>query len=67
MHVIADRSQVTIATAIHHQRFVAATKQMTEQLMAAIKAGSVNAQKPFHAPDQVGLGRFHHQMKMVQH
>src|ERR1022692_1383840 len=40
---------------------------MTKELMSPVEARSIRAQKPLHASDQVGLGRFDHQMKVVQH
>src|ERR1017187_4002918 len=40
---------------------------MTKELMPPVEARSIRAQKPLHASDQVGLGRFDHQMKVVQH
>src|ERR1019366_594769 len=40
---------------------------MTKELMSPVEARSIRAQKPLHASDQVGPGRFDHQMKVVQH
>ena len=35
--------------------------------MAAIETVRVHSQEPFHADDEVGLGRFDDEMKMVGH
>src|SRR4026209_1667715 len=35
--------------------------------MPPIKAPGVSAQQPFHPGDQIGLGRFGHQVKMIAH
>src|ERR1043166_1887117 len=67
MHVIAHRSQIPSATAIHNQRLVSAGKEMAAELMPDIKALGVNAQEPLHAGDQIGLRSFEHQMKMIAH
>src|SRR6266404_5105335 len=40
---------------------------MPEELVPTIEPGRVSAQKPFHAGDQVALGRLDHQMKMIAH
>ena len=40
---------------------------MAKELVPAIEPPRVGAQEPFHAGDQVGLGRLDHQMKMVGH
>ena len=40
---------------------------MANQLVAAIEPSRVSAQKPFHARNQVRLGRFDYQVKMIRH
>src|SRR6266496_6398684 len=40
---------------------------MPPMLVPPIKALRVSAQKPFHAFSQIGLRRFHDQMKMISH
>ena len=35
--------------------------------MPPIKSSGIGAQKPFHPRHQIGLGRLHHQVKMVGH
>src|SRR2546421_6277524 len=35
--------------------------------MPAVEPAGIGAEEPFHASDQIGLGSFHHQMKMVVH
>ena len=48
---------------IHQQRLVATGEKVTEQLLPPFEAAGVGAQKPFHARDQIRLGRLDHQMK----
>ena len=67
MHVITNSLKVTITAAVHDQRLVATAEQMTEELVTPIKATGVNAKKPLHACDQVWLGRFNKQVKMIGH
>src|SRR5438045_6865023 len=40
---------------------------MPEVLVAAVEPAGINAHQPFHPGHQVGLGRLHHQMKMIAH
>ena len=40
---------------------------MPKEPVFAVEARGVSPQKPFHAGDQVGLGRFDHEMKMIVH
>lgn len=40
---------------------------MATQRVPPVEPGGVNTQKPFHSPDQIGLRRFDHQMKMIGH
>jgi hypothetical protein len=40
---------------------------MAALLVPDIKAFGVNAQQPLHPDHQIGLGRFHDQMKMIAH
>src|SRR5208337_906095 len=40
---------------------------MAEDLVPPVEPGRVGAQQPLHARDQIGLRRFHNQMKMVAH
>src|SRR6266542_279384 len=67
MHVVAHRSQIPVAAAVHDQRLVAAAEQMPEELVPAIEPAGVSDQKPFHARHQIGLRRLNHQMKMIWH
>ncbi len=67
MHVVAPRLQIPRRRTVHDQGLVAAAEQMAEQLVAAVEPARVSAQKPFHARNQVRLGRFDHQVKMIRH
>src|SRR6266545_5137101 len=67
MHIVARRLQIARRRTVHDQRLVAAAEQMAEQLVAAVEPARVSAQKPFHARNQVGMGRFEHQVKMIRH
>src|SRR6266498_2209318 len=67
MHIVARRLQMARRRTVHDQRLVAAAEQMAEQLVAAVEPARVSAQKPFHARNQVGMGRFEHQVKMIRH
>ena len=40
---------------------------MAKELVPTIEPPRVGSQEPFHAGDQVGLGRLDHQMKMIGH
>ena len=40
---------------------------MPEEFVPPMEPAGVSAQQPFHARDQIGLGRLHHQMKMIRH
>ncbi len=40
---------------------------MPRQIVPPVEATGISAQKPFHPNDQIGLGRFNHQMKMIWH
>ena len=40
---------------------------MAGELVTAIEAGRVGAEQPLHAGDEIGLRRFHDQMKMIAH
>ena len=40
---------------------------MAKESVPTVETRAVGSQKPFHPGDQVGLRRFHHQMKMVSH
>src|SRR5579863_8196173 len=67
MHIIAHRLEITIAAAIHNQRLVTAAEKVPKLLVPSIMPSRVGAQQPFHAGHQVGLRRFHHQMKIIVH
>src|SRR5215204_3077663 len=67
MHVIADRFQVAGITAIDHERFVTSAEEMPGELMPPIEATRIRAQEPFHSRHEIGLRRFHHEMKVVGH
>ena len=40
---------------------------MPEKPVPAIESAGVNSQQPLHAFHQIGLGRFHDQMKVIGH
>src|SRR6266511_1468173 len=40
---------------------------MSKELVSAIEPTGVGTQEPLHPGDQIGLGRFHHQVEMVAH
>jgi hypothetical protein len=67
MDLVADRAQIAVAAAVHDQGFVAPSEQMATKLVANIEALGVNAQKPFHAGDQVGLWCLDCHVKVVAH
>jgi hypothetical protein len=67
MHVVAHGLQIAVATTVHHQRLVASAKHVPEELMPRIQADRVSAQQPGHAGNKVGLGGFHHQVKVIGH
>ena len=67
MHVVARPLQISWRRTVHDQGLVAAAEQMAEQLVAAVEPARVSAEKPFHARNQVRLGRFDHQVKMIRH
>jgi hypothetical protein len=65
--VITDGSQIAGAAAIDDQGFVPAAEQMAKQFVATVEASGVGAQQPFHAGNQIGLGCFDDEMKMIVH
>src|SRR5262249_10933067 len=67
MNVIADRSQITVAAAINDQRLVTSAEDMAKEFVTPIKTFGVSAQEPLHAVDEIGIGRFEHEMKMIEH
>jgi len=67
MNIIADRFQIAAAAAVHDQSLVTSAEQMPEELVPAIEAAGVRAQKPFHAGHQIPQRRLNHEMKMVAH
>ena len=67
MYVIADGLEITVAAAVHDERLVAPAEQVPEQFVPPVEARGVSAEEPLHARDQIGLGRFHDQMKMIVH
>ena len=67
MHIIAHRTQVTVAAAIDEQRFVAAAEHVTKMFVPAVEPHRVGAQQPLHADDQVGFGCLDDEMKMIAH
>jgi hypothetical protein len=52
---------------INDQRRIATGEEMPRQIVPPVEATGVSAQKPFHPNDEIGLGRFDHQMKMIWH
>src|SRR6266542_1591196 len=40
---------------------------MSKELVSAIEPTGVGTQEPLHPGNQIGLGRFHHQVEMVRH
>ena len=67
MNIIANCLQITIAAAIDRQSFIAPGKKMSAGFMTDVEALGVNAQEPFHAGNEVWLGSFDDQMKMIPH
>src|SRR5438034_6381923 len=67
MHVVARGLQIPWRRSVHDQGLVAAAEQMAKQLVAAVEPSRVSTQKPFHARNQVRLGRFNYQVKMIRH
>ena len=67
MHILTHRSQVAITAPINDQRFIAATEQMSESAVPPVEARGVGAEEPLHSGYQIGLGCFHHEMKMIAH
>src|SRR5438093_4956783 len=67
MHVVARPLQISWRRTVYDQGLVAAAEQMAEQLVAEVEPSRVSAQKPFHARNQVRLGRLEHQVKMIRH
>jgi hypothetical protein len=67
MNVIANCLQITIAAAIDRQSFIAPGEKMSAGFVADVEALGVNAQEPFHAGNEVCLGSFDDQMKMIPH
>ena len=67
MHIIAHRPQISVAAPIHDQRLIPSAEQMPKQLVPPVESSRVSPQKPLHTRHQIGLGGFHHQMKVVGH
>ena len=67
MHVIARGAQVAATAFVDDERFVASAEKVAEEFMASVEAAGVGAEEPFHAGDEIGLGRFGDEMKMIAH
>lgn len=67
VHVIGGGGEVVATTFIDYRGFVASDEEVAEELMAAVKAAGVGAQKPFYADDQVGQGRLGVEMERIIH
>ncbi len=67
MHVITHRPQIAVAAPVHDQRLVPAAEQMAKQLVPPVESSGISPQKPLHPRHQIGLGRFHHQVKVIGH
>ena len=67
MHIIAHRTQVTVAAAIDEQRFVAAAEHVTKMFVPAVEPHRVGAQQPLHAGDQVCARGLDDEMKVIRH
>ena len=67
MHVFANRAQVAVAAAVHDERLVTPAEEMAREPVPAIEPAGVGAKEPFHARHEIGLWRFHHEMKMIGH
>ena len=67
MHVIADRAQIAVAAAIHHERFVTAAEQVAEEFVPPVEARGVSAQEPLHPGNEIGARRLHDEMKVIGH
>jgi hypothetical protein len=67
MHILADGAEVTRRLRVHQQRPVPSAEQVPNELVPAVEAAGVGAEKPGHPSHEVGLGCLHHQMKMIAH
>lgn len=65
--VIANSAEVTGRIAIDEERFVASAEDVAEKFVAVVEPNGVGAEKPAHAFDEIRLGRFGHQVKMISH
>lgn len=66
MHVIADGLQIAVSC-LDEQCFVAAAEDVTEKFATMIETKGVAAEKPAHACDQVCVGCFEDEVKMIWH
>ena len=67
MHVITGGTQVAAPAFVDDERLVTSAEEVPEEFVAAVEAAGVGAKEPFHANDEIGLGRFGDQMKMIAH
>ena len=66
--VVSTRRRLAILTLRRsHLRFVATAEEVAKVLVAAVEARRVGAEKPFHAGNEVGAGRFDDEMEMIAH
>lgn len=65
--IIANGFEVAVAAAIHDEGFVTSAEEVAKEFMAAVEAAGVGGKEPFHAGDEVGLGRGEDEVKMVWH
>ena len=67
VHIITERLQIPVATALHQQHLITSAEHVPEELVPVVEADRVGAQQPAHARHQVGLRRLDHQMKVIPH
>ena len=67
MRIITGHLQVARTAPINEQALVATAEHMPKELMPVIQSQGVAAEQPAHALDQITLGRFHHQVKVIAH
>src|SRR5436190_21409618 len=67
MHIVRRNPQIMWCALIDQLRLVTPTEEMTAELMPSIETDCVSAQQPFHARNEISVGRLRNQMKMVRH
>jgi len=67
MDIIPGTPEITACAPLDDERLVPPAEDMTKTLVPVVQPDGVRAQQPAHALDQLGVGRFHDQVKMVAH